>query len=148
MSLAHKPTLNGRPRLSLPGWRPVPRPEQPRPVPAASAAPGGGRPWLSAAYIERKAGELAAILGVAVETVPGILTGSVPAPLKVGIREDVATRYPAADPATIARWLRGWTGTEQYRRAIAAGGPRFDLDGNEAGEITDSEMKGARVRLG
>ena len=145
MSLAHKPTLNGRPRLSLPGWRPAPRPEQPRPIPTASEAPGAFSPWLSAAYLERKAGELAAILGVAVEMAPGILTGSVPAPLKVGIREDMAARYPAADPAAIARWLRGWTGTEQYRRQIAAGGARFDLDGNQEGEITDSQMKGVRA---
>ena len=76
---------------------------------------------------------------------PGILTGSMPAPLKVGIREDVAARYPAADPAAIARWLRGWTGTEQYRRQIAAGGPRYDLDGHQAGEITDGQMKGVRA---
>jgi sRNA-binding protein len=31
-----------------------------------------------------------------------------------------------------------------YQRALAAGGPRFDLDGNAAGEVTPEQMAGAR----
>ncbi len=35
-----------------------------------------------------------------------------------------------------------------YVRAVAQGGPRFDLDGREAGRVTDDERAHARKALG
>ena len=136
-AIAEKPTLNGRPRLTLPGFKVASPARQAVPAQVAPCKPPRDvKPMLSKTFHARKLAELAAILGTTSDALPGILCGRAPAPLKVGIRADLAARYPNADAVAIGRWLGQWTGTEQYLKRIAAGGWRLDIDGCKAGEIT------------
>lgn len=69
-------------------------------------------------------------------------------PLKIGIFEDLqlllAGEFP---PELISRFLRDWCRRPAYRRAVAAGGARYDLDGQPAGGVTEEEQADARRRL-
>ncbi len=61
-------------------------------------------------------------------------------PLKVGIRADlIATEL--LTPSECSHALRAYTGRLQYQKALAAGGPRFGLDGNPTGEVTSDEVE-------
>lgn len=102
---------------------------------------------LSKPYHARMTADLAGILGVAVEAIPPVLCGRVPLPLKVGIRDDLAARYPQADTEALGRWLSRWTGTEQYLAQVAASSSRYDLDGAPCGEIAEKDAAQARERL-
>lgn len=155
MSLAERPR---RPRLSLPAWVPPPAPQTvapPRPVPAppeaVQAVPQPPEPYdprrLSAPYHARMLADLAEILGLSGTVCAPILCPRVPVPLKIGIDRDLIARYPAATPSALSGWLYRWTSTTQYRRQIAAGGIRFDLDGGAAGEITADAAEFARAQL-
>jgi hypothetical protein len=42
---------------------------------------------------------------------------------------------------------QGYTSRRAYQRAIIAGGPRYDLDGNVAGNVTDTDIEYAQKRL-
>jgi sRNA-binding protein len=65
-------------------------------------------------------------------------------PLKVGIHADlVASGLVTPRECTIA--LTAYTGRLQYQRAVAAGGARFDLDGNIAGEVAPDQIEHARA---
>jgi len=63
-------------------------------------------------------------------------------PLKVGIHADlVATGL--VTPRECRNALVVYTGRLQYQRAVAAGGPRFDLDGNVVGEVAADQIEHA-----
>jgi ProP effector len=71
-----------------------------------------------------------------------------PVPLKVGIDRDILERTAGDFTADeIKAALRLWTRRRPYRRVIAAGGPRYGLDGSIAGEVTAGEQKAARAGL-
>lgn len=72
--------------------------------------------------------------------------GVVKTPLKLGIHNDIITRG-MIDPKTghklpairVKAALWSYCNSPQYHASIVIGGRRVDLDGNEAGEITDAQ---------
>lgn len=79
-------------------------------------------------------GELAAILRA---PVPPVFEPRVPLPLRVGIFADLMTASTGnADQLALRKWLVRWCSTDQYRRALADGGMRFDLAGNAVEPIS------------
>lgn len=69
-----------------------------------------------------------------------------PKPLKIGITADVQAALACGHhPAKM--FLTWWTRKEPYQRALAAGGPRYDLGGAEAGEVTPEQVAIAESRL-
>ena len=81
-----------------------------------------------------------------VETFPDVFHRQTPKPLKIGLGEDVmalAGVHPAFADLTrtqIRRALKVYTGASAYRRALAKGGPRYDLAGQPAGEVTPEQQ--------
>jgi ProP effector len=63
-------------------------------------------------------------------------------PLKIGIKEDIAAAgiMPAED---IGPTLRLYVRRLMYQRALAAGGSRYDLNGEPRGEVTAEQAAGA-----
>ncbi|WP_407941287.1 ProQ/FINO family protein [Mesorhizobium xinjiangense] len=45
----------------------------------------------------------------------------------------------------MCRALRAYTRTDQYLKALCAGGARIDLDGNQSGEVSDAEAVAAKA---
>ena len=80
------------------------------------------------------------------EAFPACFSRKAPQPLKIGLGEELlalAGVHPALADLTrtrIRRALKVYTGASAYRRALAAGGPRYDLDGQPAGEITPEQQ--------
>ena len=76
--------------------------------------------------------------------------GSQPAPLKVGIREDLLARQDelGAPWGRVACFLRAWTRRRIYHEAICRRGPRIGLDGQPAGEVSESDVQGSIKCLG
>ena len=77
-----------------------------------------------------------------IETFPACFSRSAPKPLKIRLGEELlalAGVHPALADLTrtrIRRALQVYTGAWAYRKALAKGGPRYDLDGQAAGEVT------------
>jgi ProP effector len=66
-------------------------------------------------------------------------------PLKVGIRNDLtAVLGDAIEPKLLNVALRHYFVNIGYQFALKAGRPRYDLDGNIAGEVTELEAESAR----
>jgi sRNA-binding protein len=65
-------------------------------------------------------------------------------PLKVGMHADLLATG-LLTPREVRNALVVYTGRLQYQRALAAGGPRFDLDGNVVGEVAADEIEHARA---
>jgi sRNA-binding protein len=71
-----------------------------------------------------------------------------PVPLKTGVRREIVERLAGEfTEAEIAGALRSWTRWHDYQRALIAGGPRFALDGSEAGEVSPAHQQEARDLL-
>ncbi|OMQ22181.1 ProQ/FINO family protein [Serratia oryzae] len=72
-------------------------------------------------------------------------------PLKVGIRDDMladaAARRLPVPPKHLVLALSKLTKTPRYLRALVAGGPRYDLNGQPCGEVTAEEQENARMLL-
>jgi ProP effector len=66
-------------------------------------------------------------------------------PLKVGIGNDLLTRGVLRRAET--RVLSWYVARRMYQLALAAGGPRYDLDGNVAGEVSAEHIEAARAKL-
>jgi len=64
-------------------------------------------------------------------------------PLKRGIHRDLTDRG-ILRPEECPLVFRLYTMRRQYQKALAAGGPRVDLDGNMDGEVTAEEIENAR----
>ncbi|WP_245701418.1 ProQ/FINO family protein [Franzmannia pantelleriensis] len=67
-------------------------------------------------------------------------------PLKVGIHEDLVVREPWPDKL-IRRALACYVHLPRYLKAVRAGAERVDLDGSNAGEVSDGEARYARRQL-
>ena len=82
---------------------------------------------------------------------PACFSRSAPQPLKIGLGEELlalAGVHPAlADLSRtqVRRALKVYTGSPAYRKALARGGPRYDLAGQPAGEVTSDQQANARM---
>ena len=56
-------------------------------------------------------------------------------PLKVGIFDDMITRYPAAKANELSAWLCHWTGHPADLNRISKGRRRYNLDGDDVEDI-------------
>jgi sRNA-binding protein len=66
-------------------------------------------------------------------------------PLKVGIHKDLVERGVLL--LRECKALRWYVSRRMYQVALAAGGLRYDLDGNVAGEVTPEQLAGAKAML-
>lgn len=95
--------------------------------------------------------DLNPIIDRLIETFPACFNRTNPKPLKIGLGEELmsmAGTHPALLDLTrtrIRRALKVYTGTFAYRKAVAAGGPRYDLNGQPAGEITPEQQAFAQT---
>lgn len=85
------------------------------------------------------------------EAFPACFNRSAPKPLKIGISEDLlalAGAHPALIDLTrtqIRRAIKFYTGAPAYRKALRRGGPRYDLAGQAAGEVTPEQQALAKM---
>lgn len=80
----------------------------------------------------------------ATSTFPAAFTDP-PRPLAIGIHDDLRKQVPANISKTSVRWfMSSWTRAWGYRPALAAGGPRYGLDGKPAGMVTPEQQEYAR----
>lgn len=69
-------------------------------------------------------------------------------PLKIGITNDLLEIYAGtATKRDVCRAVSFHISTRSYRRAVAAGGSRFDLEGRPSGEVSEAEQLQAREAL-
>lgn len=69
-------------------------------------------------------------------------------PLKIGIHRDIMDRYPDVDRATVKSFFAFHAYSKPYLEASSIGGSvRLDLDGNEAGVVTEEHAQAARETL-
>lgn len=86
-----------------------------------------------------------------VEVFPACFDRSAPKPLKVGIGPELINLAGGAHPALtdltdhqIRRALKVYTNASAYQQALVAGGPRYDLSGQPAGEVTPTHQARAQ----
>ena len=80
-------------------------------------------------------------------THPELFSPDCPVPLQVGIKRHLGRQRPAGiTQAGLYRALAAWVDALPYHRAVAAGGPRYGLDG-PAGAVTDPERAHALATL-
>ncbi len=58
-------------------------------------------------------------------------------PLMIGVTEDLIRRHPEIEMSIMTSVLRMHFGSPYYRRSVSEGGPRYDLDGNPCGEVSE-----------
>jgi hypothetical protein len=139
------------PRLA-PSGRPILRlkPKLPA-LPAVEPAPTAGDTAASAAApATRKQEKLAAARAVQATlaaTWPALFArGQLRRPLAIGIHHAILAALPELDPQAVAMALKWHCNNGSYIAAILEpGAPRFDLDGNEAGEVTADQVAALRA---
>lgn len=67
-------------------------------------------------------------------------------PLKVGIGDDVAAKFPEVPRGRVSRVLFHYTGAPDYLAALVEGVERRDLDGNFVGVVTAEQAREATRR--
>lgn len=78
---------------------------------------------------------------------PALFTGA-PKPVKLRIQADIQERAPGQfSKQQLSAFLRRHTGSTAYLNAVIKSTHRFDLDGQEAGEITAEHKQVARDEL-
>lgn len=71
-----------------------------------------------------------------------------PKPLKLRIQVDINERAPGVFPkAVLSAFLRRYTLSDAYLKALSTGSQRFDLDGQPAGELSEEHRKMALETL-
>jgi sRNA-binding protein len=91
--------------------------------------------------------ELAEILGIGLEDVPLVFRPARPKALKIGIYADIQKQFPAASALRLGAWFCRWCGTWEYLSRVRDGINRHDLDGINAGLISDADRAEAADRL-
>ncbi len=82
---------------------------------------------------------------------PALFNRQTPKPLKIGVGQELlalAGVHPALmdlNRMDLRRALKVYTRAFRYRQALAAGGPRYDLDGQPAGEVTPEQQANAQA---
>lgn len=86
------------------------------------------------------------------EAFPECFNRSAPKPLKIGLGQEVlalAGVHPTFAELTrtqLRRAIKFYTRRFLYRKALAAGGPRYGLDGQPAGEVTPDQQVFAKAK--
>jgi ProP effector len=120
------------------GSEPGPTPEPEPPGAQGEPAPGSSE---SAALSVRACGDLLR------QHFPALF-GAGARPLKLRIQADIQQRAPGVFPRQVlSAFLRRHTGATAYLNAMARGGPRFDLDGQAAGEVAPEHREAAATEV-
>ena len=97
------------------------------------------------------ASEINPLLDQLCQAFPACFNRTAPQPLKIGLGEDVmalAGVHPALaglSRTQVRRALKVYTGMPAYRKALARGGSRYDLDGQPVGEVTPDQQAFAQT---
>ncbi|AKJ30306.1 ProQ/FINO family protein [Caldimonas brevitalea] len=76
------------------------------------------------------------------------LFGGKPKPLKLRVQVDIQERTPGVFPKQVlSAFLRRYTMSDGYLRAVAAGTHRYDLDGEAVAELSEEHRKLAQETL-
>ncbi len=68
-------------------------------------------------------------------------------PLAIGIHKAIMAAHPDIDKNALRKTLQRHTASIKYLKAVAAGGPRFGLDGVPQGDITPEQQQLANQDL-
>ena len=68
-------------------------------------------------------------------------------PLAFGVDKALAAAWPDMTRSSVRRFLGCYCGSPTYLRALAAGGPRYNLDGSTEGEVSGADRANAIERL-
>jgi hypothetical protein len=95
--------------------------------------------------VARKAARAQAIAAAICERWPDLFDRTAPKPLAIGIDRAIgaALGFKRNDMGGAMRW---WTTRIAYHWAVAAGTVRYNLDGSEAGPISDDDRARAQAR--
>jgi hypothetical protein len=95
--------------------------------------------------VARKAARAQAIAAAICERWPDLFDRTAPKPLAIGIDRAIAAELGLKrnDMGGAMRW---WATRIAYYRAVAAGTVRYNLDGSEAGPISDDDRARAQAR--
>lgn len=134
-----------RPILSL-KRKPAPKPDEPEKAPqkpVQAAKKSNKRARKNARHNHNQMLRLISIF-------PALLSEEEPKPFKVGILEDM-TKHIADNQITfgigqLKSALARYTSNYRYQKALAAGGYRYDLDGNPCGEVTPEQQAAAKEK--
>ncbi|XHS79230.1 ProQ/FINO family protein [Burkholderiaceae bacterium UC74_6] len=129
---------------------PIPTPaEAPAPVQDA-AAEVASEPITEASPADEAAPAAEAGPDVAAQLkalFPALFTGG-HKPLKLRIQADIQERAPGQfTKAQLSAFFRRYTGNTGYLIALTKSKTRFDLDGNEAGELSEEHLAAAKEEL-
>ena len=103
-------------------------------------------PWST--FRELMLRDLSLLLGCGVAERPAVFqTERAPNALKLQVCSDLAALYPNTDRTELRRWFTLWTGRAEYQRALCFDRCRYDLHGNNVGEISPAHREYARVKL-
>lgn len=69
-------------------------------------------------------------------------------PLMIGVTEELISRHPEIELSIMVSVLRTHFGSPYYRRAVSKGGPRYDLDGNPCGEVSQEARADGAEKYG
>jgi ProP effector len=64
-------------------------------------------------------------------------------PLAIGIHKAILERRPELTKEAVSKALRIHTGATRYLKALSQADHRYDLDGNEAGDVTGEQREAA-----
>lgn len=108
-------------------------------APVSQSAPEEGYPELEALNPQQR-------LEHWVKSYPRAFMPGQPQPLKIGIHEDLHTAE-GGEQKKIRRALAGYVKLPRYLRCLKAGAVRLDLQGGNAGFVTEQEAEFAREQL-
>jgi ProQ/FINO family len=105
-------------------------PEPPVRAPAPPPAPPGAK------RITRRVADLAECR----RRLPAVFDADHPLPLTIGIHKPLRELIGTKRANRMLEWLTSWPA---YLAAVAAGGCRYNLDGSEAGQVTEEQRTAA-----
>jgi ProP effector len=100
---------------------------------------------MTRAAAERQA-KREALQALLLQRYPDVFNAEAPKPLAIGVSRVIQREHGFTQPI-ISLVLGWWTRRWQYCEAMIAGSVRFNLDGTEAGQITEADKADAQARL-
>ena len=95
-----------------------------------------------------KSKSVSQVLKVLSESLPDIF-GTEPKPLKIGFSKELVASdiKEKLSPRECGKGITSWVNSTKYLESCIAGAPRFDIDGNPSGEVTEKQAKYAKAQL-